>query len=419
MRIHTTRHTTRHAARRATRSATRLATHLATALALLGAGSAMAQSSPYYIGISQSLGYESNLYRVGGNAGLPAGAQSKSDTIATTSLVAGVDQTWGRQRLSGSGSLRASRFAKNDQLNNEGYGLNLGLDWATVERISGRLGVTADRSLRGYDPAYQAGQAAERNIEDNNQINATVRVGVVTRLTAEASASHRQVRYSAQSYAGSEYSQNSVSLGGRYRLGGATTVGLAWRESQVEYASRDDPYKRRDIDLTGTWTPSGLSNVYARISHTSTDHTQSPQRDFSGLTTELRASTQATGKIKLNLRLSRDLSQGSSTFDFQGQTPSIEFDRVSTALRAGADYDLTSKIALTASVNHIRRSFEGTRFAVIGSDRTTTLALGARWLPTRAIQVGCNLSRDNRSTSQVGNAYNSHAVSCYGQFVLQ
>ena len=161
----------------------------------------------------------------------------------------------------GSGSLRASRFGKNDQLNNEGYGLNLGLDWATVERISGRLGVTADRSLRGYDPAYQANQGAERNLEDNNQINATVRVGVVTRLTGEATVSHRQVRYSAQAYAGSEYSQNSASLGVRYRLGGATTVGLAWRQSQVKYTSRDDPSKRRDIDLTGTWDPSSLSTV--------------------------------------------------------------------------------------------------------------------------------------------------------------
>ncbi len=415
MRTHTTPRTTPRVIPRVTRQAARIT----AALALLGASAAMAQSSPYYVGISQSLAHESNLYRVGGNVGLPAGAQSTSDNIATTSLVAGVDQTWGRQRLSGSGSLRASRFAKNDQLNNEGYGLNLGLDWATVERISGRVGVTADRSLRSFDPAYQAGQGAERNIEDNHQINATVRVGVVTRLTAEASASHRQVRYSAQAFAGSEYSQDSVSLGGRYRLGGATTVGLAWRQSDLQYDSRDDPSKRRDIDLTATWVPSGLSTVNARISHTRTDHARSPQRDFSGVTGELRGSTQATGKIKLNLRLSRDQGQGNSTFDFQGQTPSIEFDRVSTALRAGADYELTSKILLTSSVDFIRRNFESTRFAVVGSDRTTTLALGARWLPTRAIQVGCNLSHDERSTSQVGNPYNSNALSCYGQFVLQ
>jgi hypothetical protein len=395
------------------------ATRIAAALLMLASPLVMAETSPYYIGISQSLGHESNLYRVGGNVGLPAGAKSESDTIATTSLVAGVDQTWGRQRLNGNASLRASRFAKNDQLNNEGYGLNLGLDWETVARLSGRLGVSADRSLRSFDPAYQAGQAAERNIEDNNQVNATVRLGTVTRFTGEATLNARQVRYSAQAYAGSEYNQTGGSLGARYRLGGATTVGLAWRQSHVKYVSRNDPYKRRDIDLTGNWTPSGLTSLYARISHTSTDHSQSPARDFSGLTTELRGSTQITGKVKLTTRLSRDLSQGNSTFDFQGQTPSVEFDRVSTALRLGADYDLSAKIALNAGIDHIRRSFEGTRFAIVGNDRTTSLSLGARWLPTRAIQVGCNLSHDTRSVSQVGNPYTSNGVNCYGQFVLQ
>lgn len=392
---------------------------LAAALLLLCTPAVMAQSSPYYIGVSQSLAHESNLYRVGGNVGLPAGAQSRSDTIATSSLVAGVDQSWGRQRLSGSASLRASRFSSNDHLNNEGYGLNLGLDWETVARLSGRLGVSADRSLRGYDPAYQGGQAADRNIEDNNQVNATVRLGGSTRLTGEAGVNARQVRYSAQSYAGSEYNQNGGSLGVRYRLGGATTVGLAWRQSQVKYVSRNGPYKRNDIDLTGNWTPSGLSSLYARVSHTRTDHSQSPLSDFSGLTAELRGSTQISGKLKLSTRLSRDLSQGNSTFDFQGQTPSIEFDRVSTALRLGADYDLSAKITLNASVDHIRRSFEGTRFAINGSDRTTSLSLGARWLPTRAIQVGCSISHDTRSVSQVGNPYSSNGVNCYGQFVLQ
>ena len=395
------------------------ATRIAAALLMLASPLVMAETSPYYIGVSQSFGHESNLYRVGGNVGLPAGAKSESDTISTTSLVAGVDQTWGRQRLNGSASLRASRFSNNDQLNNEGYGLNLGLDWETVARLSGRLGVSADRSLRGYDPAYQAGQAAERNIEDNNQVNATVRLGTVTRFTGEATLNARQVRYSAQAYAGSEYNQTGGSLGARYRLGGATTVGLAWRQSHVKYVSRNDPYKRRDIDLTGNWTPSGLTSLYARISHTSTDHSNSPQNDFSGMTAELRGSTQITGKVKLSTRLSRDLSQGTSTFDFQGQTPSVEFDRVSTALRLGADYDLSAKIALTAGIDHIRRSFENTRFAIAGSDRTTSLSLGARWLPTRAIQVGCNLSHDTRSVSQVGNPYTSNGVSCYGQFVLQ
>ena len=397
---------------------------LAAACALLAAGPVLAQSSPYYIGVAQSLGYESNLYRVGGGVGLPAGAQSKSDTVSSTSLVAGIDQTWGRQRLSGSGSLRANRYSNNDQLNYNGYGLDLGLDWATIERLSGRIGLSTDRSLRSFDPVYQSAQGGQRNIEDSTLLNATVRIGVVTRLTGEATASYRNVRYSALAYRGSEFDQGSGSLGVRYRLGGATTAGLAWRQSSVRYINIADRYTRRDIDLTGSWEPSGLSKLYARISHTSTDHAQQPLRDFSGVTAELRASTQVTGKVKLSTRLSHELGQGSSTVDFQGFNRNTEYNRVGNTLRLAADYDLSDKIALNAGIDHARRSFDGTRFAVAGSDRTTTLSVGARWLPTRAIQVGCNLTQDDRSVGrsaglQVGNPYGSTGFNCYGQFVLQ
>ncbi|MES2716490.1 MAG: hypothetical protein V4795_12035 [Pseudomonadota bacterium] len=397
---------------------------LATVVALLGTGSALAQSSPYYIGVAQSLGHESNLYRVGGGVGLPLGAQSKSDTISSTSLVAGVDQTWGRQRLSGSGSLRADRYARNDQLDNNGYGLNLGLDWATVQRLSGRLGVSLDRSLRSFDPADQNAQAGEGNIVDNNLLSATVRLGVVTRLTAEATASRRSVRYSADGYSGSEYDQGTGSLGVRYRLGGATAVGLAWRQSSVKFTTAVSNYKRRDVDLTGNWDPSGLTSFYARISHTSTDHPQRPARDFSGVTAELRGSTQVSGKVKLSTRLSRDLGQSTSTFDFLGLRDNEEFLRVGTTLRLDADYALSAKITLNAGVSHARRSFDVAGAGFVGSDRTSTLALGARWLPTRAIQVGCNLSHEDRRTArvnglQVGNPYNSASANCYGQFILQ
>lgn len=398
----------------------RLAVLAVAAASLLCGADARAQSSPYYIGIAQSLGYESNLYKVGGNQGLPAGAQNKSDTISSTSLVVGVDQTWGRQRLSGSGSLNVNRYASNDQLNYNGHGLNLGLDWATVERLSGRLAVSADRSLRSFDPALQGGQNSERNVEDNNMVSGTVRVGVVTRLTGEASLSRRSVRYTAAAYDGAEFDQTSGSLGVRYRLGGATTVGLAWRQANYGYITSANDFKRRDVDLTGTWEPSGLTNLYARLSSTRASYDLSTARNFSGATGELRASTQASGKVRLNARLSRDLGQASSTFDFQGLPGATEFNRTGTALRVGADYDLTSKIALNASAQHLQRSFDSTRFAVLsGSDRTSTLSLGARWLPTRSIQVGCSVSHEHRSVSVVGNPYSSSSANCYGQFILQ
>ena len=114
-----------------------------TALSCLCGGAALAQRSPYYLGVSQALSYESNLYRLGDGQVLPAHL-SKSDTLSGTSLVAGIDQTISRQRVYGSANLRANRYANNKSLDNQSYGLNLALDWATVNNLSGTLSTSAD-----------------------------------------------------------------------------------------------------------------------------------------------------------------------------------------------------------------------------------------------------------------------------------
>ena len=395
-------------------------------LPVLSPPAARAETNPYYLGVSQSVAYDSNLFRLGGGATLPTSTKSRSDTTLSTSLVAGIDQTWGRQRISGSGSLRSSRFVSNNQLNNNGYGLNLGLDWSTVQRVSGNVGLSASRSLRRFDPTEQAASNLGRNVEDDTGLNATVRVGVVTRLTAEATLNHNSVRFSAPAFSGSEYNQTGASLGLRYRLGGATQVGAAWRTARVRFANGNDPYQRRDIDLSANWDPSGLTSAYARISHSSTDHSQVTARNFSGVTGEVRASTQATGKIKLDARLSRDTGQSYSTFNFQGFGSAAEFNRTSTALHLGALYDFSAKIALTGGLDHVQRNLNSaltSSFALDGGDGTTTLSLGGRWQPTRAVSVGCDVLQEQRSvspgTATVGRAYGSTGLSCFGQLVLQ
>ena len=177
----------------------RASRRLAAALTTLAAGAAMAQSSPYYLGVAQSLGYESNLYRVGDDQTLPAG-YSKSDTVSGTSLVGGVDQTIGRQRVYGSANVRANRYANNKALDNESYGLNLALDWATVGRLSGTLSAAADQNLAQFNNRAAGGVETRKNVVRTNQVDARVRLGVVTKYTLEASLGHRNRSYSAPEY---------------------------------------------------------------------------------------------------------------------------------------------------------------------------------------------------------------------------
>ncbi|MFN6998373.1 MAG: hypothetical protein ACK4PH_29655, partial [Aquincola tertiaricarbonis] len=118
---------------------------LPLAAALCAAGAAHAQSTPYYVGVSQTFTHESNIYRSRNN--------EVSDTISSTALFGGVDQMIGRQRVYGNATVSTNRFADNNDLNNTGYGLKAGVDWATIERISGNVELNANQSLARYENA--------------------------------------------------------------------------------------------------------------------------------------------------------------------------------------------------------------------------------------------------------------------------
>ena len=76
---------------------------LAAALALvlpLWCGSAAAQNSPWFIGGSHSITKQDNVLELAIGQNPPPGFE-KEDTVSTTSLLAGFDQRFGRQRRVG------------------------------------------------------------------------------------------------------------------------------------------------------------------------------------------------------------------------------------------------------------------------------------------------------------------------------
>lgn len=418
----------------------RASRRLAAALATLAAGAAMAQSSPYYLGVAQSLGYESNLYRVGDGqeAQLAQAGLSKSDTVSGTSLVAGVDQAIGRQRVYGSANLRANRYANNKTLDNQSYGLNLALDWATVGRLSGTLSAAADQNLAQFNNRTGVGTVeTKRNLQRTDQMDARVRLGVVTRYTLEATLSHRRRSYSAAEYAQEEYRQNSGSLGLRWQPSSALALGAALRVTQSSYphfylnvpgaTALDDRFSRQDLDLSADWRPTGSSQLVARLSPTRTRYDRNAVRDFSGLTGSARWGWQATGKLKLTTLLSRDSGQSADAVNLGiFGNGVVDYSRTTSALKFSGAYDLSAKVGLTASAGYAHRALEDTlRVGTLarptaGSDNTTTLALGGRWAPLRSVQLGCDLSAERRTTrGDLTLPLSGNSVSCYGQFVLQ
>lgn len=391
---------------------------------LLGAGMARAEESPYYLGASLGVTHVSNIYR--NSAGQP----TNSDNVTTATLLAGLDQRIGRQRLFGDLSVRSNSYQNNSSLRNTGYGLNAGLDWQTVERLSGQLSLNSNRSLAQFNPG-DAPAITKKNIEQTDQARASVRYGLLSLLSLEGSLTHRRRGYSASEYDAYDYQQDTVSLGLTYRPSSLLSLGVAGRYSKGEYPHsrlvngtyQADKYKRRDIDLNGTWTPSGASSLTARLSLGKREFSTNSARDFSGSTGSLNWRWQPTAKLTINSTLMRDSGDEASFYNL-GSLGSIssDYSRITTSAQINASYELTGKVMLDAGLSladrDLRNSFGNN--ALDGKDKTTSLSLGGRWMVTRNGLLGCQINHDKRSgQSFLSTPYSASSYGCYGQLTLR
>lgn len=396
---------------------------------------AAAQTSPYYIGISENVSRDNNLLRLPDGQEAKAG-YTRADTTLTTALQAGIDQPFGRQRASANLSLRDSRYRGNTLFNNQGYTASVGLDWSTVERISGSLSANVNRSLSSFNN-YDVGLLLDKNYEDTQGLNATVNVGLVTQYSLELNAGHRAVTNTLDNTTlqARNFRQDSGGLTLRWRPSSATSIGLGVRDTRGRYPRyrqvngdyQADRYKQTSVDIVASLVPSGASTVDLRIGQSNTNYDLNSARDFSGITGTLGWNWQATGKFRLTTRVSRDTGQDSYATTVFGNVPgSSDYSRVVDTLRLEGNFQQSAKIALVASWQLAQRTIVQTTVNPLlplnasGKDATNTYALGARWAPYRTISVGCDVGQEQRSASgDLTTPMHSSSVSCFGQFQIQ
>lgn len=418
----------------------------AAALALCAAGGALAEPSPWFIGVSQQFTRDDNMLLLSDGQAAPAG-YSRSDRISTTSLLAGFDQPFGRQRGYANVSVRANRYAENSIFDNVGYNGVVGLDWSTVNRISGTLVAAASRNLQRFGTP-EVGFVAERNLETVESLAATLSKGLVTQYSLELAAGHRRVSESLQqpSVQASAFSQTDGSVGVRWRPSGASSFGLGLgmargkfpkfrnvAASGAEPVYESDEYERRNVEFTSALQPTGDSSLDLRISQGKTTYDINRQRDFSGLTGSLGWSWRITGKTRMTTRYVRDTGQDSYATSYLGfvendfvvQSTTLQQSRVVDLLQWQWAYDPTAKIGVFGQIGYYdRKLVQSTAVAgaaaLEGRDKTTVYTLGLRWTPLRAATVGCDYNRQQRrGEGPLTSDLHGTSFGCFGQITLQ
>ena len=403
---------------------------LASGLPLLACAAAWGDTSPYVIGVSETFSHDSNFVRLPDGANAPASLKAKADWIATTALFGGIDLPVGRQRFYANANIRDNRYRFNSTYNNQGFGLAGGFDWATVERLSGSLSLNSNRNLASFDRANgNNAPNIAKNIEQTDYVSATARIGVVTSLTLEAGLSHQKQRFSEF---GARLQQSVASLGVRKRLGGALTVGAGLRLTNGRYPDYADSFKGRDIDLSASWIPSAISTVMARLSLGKTDHSLATALDYSGATGALSWEWKPSGKLAFTTHLTRSTGNDSSFERIGGFVAPVsaraDNSRLTTTLGLNASYEASSKVRVDASISRAVRTLTNSLsinaeqpISATDGERLERLRLGARYAPTRTLELACNLSREARraDNSALTYAYHSKTIGCSAQFAVQ
>jgi len=413
--------------------ANRLGSGVVAVLGVIGAGAASAQvelppanpqpGNPYYIGVSEAYTRETNVFRA------PLGQPEASDTYWTTSLLGGIDQPVGRQRLFGDAALRHSRYRDNDQLNNTAYLVDVGVDWETVHALAGRISYTAKENLARYG-ADVGPVLTTKNLERSQEFLARGQYGLVSLLSLEASYVHRRLDYSAPEFAFQEFNQDAGRLGLLYRPGAALTLGIGGRHTKGEYPSavqtpggvRADNFNRNDVDLTAQWVPTGQSTLRARLSYTKEKHDLVTSRNLSSSTGAIGWTYKPTAKLTFITDLIRDTGAETAFFAL-GQSGSNgvgNFSELSNTVAVRASYEATAKIRLDASGRYVKRDLvntQGPGFPASGSDKYGEAKIGITWMPTRTLTFACAGGREKRaSTTLLSYSYAVNVASCLAQF---
>lgn len=410
---------------------------LAVALATLASCTAWADEPiPYRLGASESITHDSNVYRT------PDGP---SGTYSSTNVFGGFDQMLSRQRVYGNARVSYNRYLQQSTLDNTSYGAGLGLDWATLYRLSGSINLEANQSLANLN-GNATQPVRSRNVLKTDQISTRAAWGGSSLLSVQGSYAHSRVRYSAQESLSSQSSADAVSLGLYHGLTNDIQTGLALR-----YTRTDSPYAiavvpnptgpndyrsnvgtGRNLDLTFNWNTTTRTSVNARVSFTRQSNSSYSGLDFSGLTGSLTATYMPTARLGFNLTVNRDAGTNASFFNVPTTTLTpgtpvsglAQNSQTTTSYSLGATYSVTAKISANAGVQYYHgklvNSFAGSNgMAGNSSDNTTIATLGANYAVARNWQLGCNVAYTSRSLSGQGSySYNANSVGCSAQVTL-
>jgi hypothetical protein len=393
----------------------RLALTLASALGFTLACTA-ASANPYTVGGRLALRHFPNLYNSSD------GQPKTADTQVSTTLFGSVDQPLGRQRLYGNASISNNRYLKQNDYNNNSYQAGVGLDWSTIERISGNVNASVSQSLQDFGLDDIQVNAPQKNMYRTQALGGVARIGVVTRLTGELSYNWNKVGYSNALYSGRETSQSTWGAAVRYNSTPELSFGIGYRRGTGDLPNLGDSFTRDDIDLFVNYSLAGVHNFTGRVSKSKSEYDESTARNLDGTTASIYWNWVMTPKTSLTTSYSRDSGLDTAFINREFVPLQTDNSRVADIFGLRLNYQATAKINAYLDTRFTKRKLV-TRVASLdipGTEDQRNFAVGIGWTPTRSLGLGCDIGSLKRDlTGNLGDRTQSSThYGCSVQFTL-
>lgn len=389
-------------------------------------GSCLAQqedSLPLFLTTSLSLMHDSNLART---------TERQSDTVRSASVAAGLNKAYGRQTYLLYGRLSKNQYNRfGDILDNDSKNLNGKVTSEFLRNWSLTLGGQYDENLNSLQD-NDVGNRVVRNIRRYRDTNLSVQYGKAGLWSVVGKLDKNDLSYSQQRVQNAD--QTSQSLRVFYSPSDLLKLGVGPRLVKTEYPNRQfatDSKKVEDtnLDFTADWRVTGLSALNALVSLRDTKYTEG-----SGQTTSADAVTGSVGwvftprgSLSYNASLSRRTN--SDRFSVGGGLGAVSTDYITNTLAVGTRWQATSKVSLGANYkrnmydNSRTVRFNGVQSGVNASSKTDShqdiYSLDLQYLPTRSVELECNLTRYKQTQDLIRNEHEGHATSCSASLTLE
>ena len=356
------------------------------------------------IDISESIGYDSNIFREPPSTGDALSATDNDDSrhdilnSATLGVIGQLHQS--RQRFTVSAAITDNRYTESDYLNNTGGDASANWQFTLGDALNGHL--RADYLRRLTDFGYATSR--EKDVLTQQDYTLGLEYRIAARWFVDATADLRQTDHSNGDVMSDDSKTHALEAGIRYSTPLDNAVSLTYRTSDTQFAqtggasgsvAKNNDYEDRQLALRTTYALTHKTDVEALLGEKLRRYDRDANGDFSGATGHIRLNWRPTTQVRLALggwrELQARLEQYSQYFISRGgslDTTWIPTHAVEIGMRLRTSREDYQSHGILTPEDTAR------------SDRVSTESVHLTYYPTDALRILLTIAREQRNSNR-------------------